>query len=276
TLGGGAICWGSKKQTCITHSTIEAEFLAFAAAGNEAEWLRNMLLDIELWPQPMSAISLHCDSQSTLSRAYNKGEFYTLNEVYLWKLKGFTYVDIRSGAAPTKPAEKFPGWVASDSLLGRFPYLLPCLSISVFALFVTIGAFWLPETLHFHKKYEMESTSCVPDAEEKPYHEKDSILISLLKNWPLMSSIVVYCVFSLHDMAYSEIFSLWAVSPKSLGGLNYSTEDVGTVLCISGIGLLVFQTTLYPILERIFGPVVVARICGAVSSFIICLFIVVL
>ncbi|GJW92554.1 hypothetical protein Tco_0170107 [Tanacetum coccineum] len=72
TLSGGAVCWGSKKQTCITHSTNESEFLALATAGKEAEWLRNMLLDIELWPQPMPAISLHCDSQSTLSRAYNK------------------------------------------------------------------------------------------------------------------------------------------------------------------------------------------------------------
>ncbi|GKC95969.1 zinc finger, CCHC-type containing protein [Tanacetum coccineum] len=72
TLGGGAVCWGSKKQTCITHSTMEAKFLALAAAGKETEWLRNMLLDIELWTQPMPAIFLHCDSQSTLSRAYNK------------------------------------------------------------------------------------------------------------------------------------------------------------------------------------------------------------
>ncbi|GJS09109.1 retrovirus-related pol polyprotein from transposon TNT 1-94 [Tanacetum coccineum] len=72
TLGGRVVCWGSKKQTCITHSTMEAEFLALALAGKEAEWLRNMLLDIELWPQQMQAISLHCNSQSTLSRAYNK------------------------------------------------------------------------------------------------------------------------------------------------------------------------------------------------------------
>nr|GFD09190.1 zinc finger, CCHC-type [Tanacetum cinerariifolium] len=64
TLGGKAIYWGSMKQTCITHSTMEAEFLALAAAGKKAKWLRNMLLDIELWPQPMSAVSLHCDSQS--------------------------------------------------------------------------------------------------------------------------------------------------------------------------------------------------------------------
>ncbi|GJS73682.1 zinc finger, CCHC-type containing protein [Tanacetum coccineum] len=39
-LGGGAISWASKKQTCITSSTMESEFMALAAAGNEAEWLR--------------------------------------------------------------------------------------------------------------------------------------------------------------------------------------------------------------------------------------------
>ncbi|GJR87319.1 zinc finger, CCHC-type containing protein [Tanacetum coccineum] len=71
-LGVGVVSWGSKIQTCITHSTIEAEFLALAAAGKEAEWLRNMLLGIEWWPQPTPAIFLHCYSQSTLFRAYNK------------------------------------------------------------------------------------------------------------------------------------------------------------------------------------------------------------
>ncbi|KAL8251500.1 hypothetical protein R6Q59_035193 [Mikania micrantha] len=163
------------------------------------------------------------------------------------------------GGFLAQPAEKFPSLVSSDSLFGRFPYLLPCLSISIFALVVTIAAFWLPETLHFHKR-ELESAS-----EEIPDEKKDSNVISLLKNWPLMSSIIVYCVFSLHDMAYTEIFSLWAESPKSLGGLSYSTEDVGTVLSITGAGLLIFQTSLYPFVERIFGPIVVARISGVLS-----------
>ncbi|GLT33023.1 hypothetical protein SLA2020_076460 [Shorea laevis] len=66
TLGGGAISWASKKQTCITHSTMEFEFIALAVASKEAEWLRNLLLDIKLWPQPMPAISLHCDSEATM------------------------------------------------------------------------------------------------------------------------------------------------------------------------------------------------------------------
>ena len=38
-LGGGAVSWASEKQTCITHSSMEAEFLALGAAGKEAEWL---------------------------------------------------------------------------------------------------------------------------------------------------------------------------------------------------------------------------------------------
>ncbi|GKD90804.1 hypothetical protein Tco_1366311, partial [Tanacetum coccineum] len=59
----------SKKQTCISHSTMEAEFIALAAAGKEAEWMRDLLLDIQLWPRPMPSIPMYCDSQATLSIA---------------------------------------------------------------------------------------------------------------------------------------------------------------------------------------------------------------
>ncbi|CAM8986956.1 unnamed protein product [Rhodiola kirilowii] len=42
-LGGGAISWASKKQNCITSSTMEFEFVALPAASKEAEWLKNMI-----------------------------------------------------------------------------------------------------------------------------------------------------------------------------------------------------------------------------------------
>ena len=38
----------------------------------ETKWLTNMLLDIELWPQPITAISVYCDSEATLGRTYSK------------------------------------------------------------------------------------------------------------------------------------------------------------------------------------------------------------
>ncbi|GKE00974.1 zinc finger, CCHC-type containing protein [Tanacetum coccineum] len=39
-LEGGTISWAFKKQTCITSSTMESEFVVLVVAGKEAEWLR--------------------------------------------------------------------------------------------------------------------------------------------------------------------------------------------------------------------------------------------
>jgi len=63
--------WISNKQTYITDSTMAAEFIALAAASKEAEWLRNLLLEVPLWPKPISPLSIHCDSKSTLSKVYS-------------------------------------------------------------------------------------------------------------------------------------------------------------------------------------------------------------
>ncbi|KAI3731774.1 hypothetical protein L1987_62963 [Smallanthus sonchifolius] len=71
-LGGGAIAWASKKQTCITNSTMESEFVALAAAGKESEWLRNLIYEIPLWSKPISPISIRCDSAATLAKAYSQ------------------------------------------------------------------------------------------------------------------------------------------------------------------------------------------------------------
>ncbi|KAJ4706808.1 protein ZINC INDUCED FACILITATOR-LIKE 1-like [Melia azedarach] len=199
------------------------------------------------------------------------------------------------GGFLAQPAEKYPNIFSKDSLFGRFPYFLPCLIISVFTLAVFVICFFLPETLHFHKGYDEESDdsydaqevnlnkSTLNEKMEIPEERCSASQQSLLKNWPLMSSIIVYCVFQLHDMAYAELHSLdyfsfltlsifafrfsqlWAVSPRKNGGLSYSTADVGEVLAVSGFGLLVFQLFLYPLVERKLGPVTVSRV-GAVLS----------
>nr|GEW70729.1 zinc finger, CCHC-type [Tanacetum cinerariifolium] len=59
---------------CITGSIMESEFVALAAAGKEAEWLKNPLLEIPLWVKPMAHISIRCDSAATLAKAY--GQMY--------------------------------------------------------------------------------------------------------------------------------------------------------------------------------------------------------
>ncbi|GJQ94945.1 hypothetical protein Tco_0006084 [Tanacetum coccineum] len=66
-------CWkASKKQTCITGSTMESKFVALAVAGKEAEWLKNLLLEIPLWSKPIAPISIRCDSAATLAKVYSQ------------------------------------------------------------------------------------------------------------------------------------------------------------------------------------------------------------
>nr|GEV70205.1 zinc finger, CCHC-type [Tanacetum cinerariifolium] len=71
-LGGGAIFWASKKQTCITGSTIESEFVALVAAGKEAECLKNLLFEIPLWSKPITPIPSRYDSDAILVKAYSQ------------------------------------------------------------------------------------------------------------------------------------------------------------------------------------------------------------
>ena len=82
------------------------------------------------------------------------------------------------------------------------------------------------ESLHTHNEdnkptedsYDaLESATCGSNAKEKGQESEPTSTGNLFKNWPLMSSIIVYCVFSLHDMAYTEvclnpIFSFWNMS----------------------------------------------------------------
>uniref|UniRef100_A0ACD6A115 Uncharacterized protein n=2 Tax=Avena sativa TaxID=4498 RepID=A0ACD6A115_AVESA len=167
------------------------------------------------------------------------------------------------------PAEKYPSIFSPDSLFGRFPYFLPCLCTSVFAVAVLISCIWMPETLHKHKVNENGNQSIealeahLIDPKEK-VEQSNSLDTkkSLFKNWPLMSSIIVYCVFSFHDMAYTEVFSLWAESDRMYGGLSLSSEDVGQTLAITGSSLLVYQLFLYPRINRVLGPIKSSQIAA--------------
>nr|GEY91036.1 zinc finger, CCHC-type [Tanacetum cinerariifolium] len=66
----GVISWASKKPTCS--STMQSEFVALAAAGKEAEWLRSLIYEIPIWPKLIAPISIRCDSAPTMARAYSQ------------------------------------------------------------------------------------------------------------------------------------------------------------------------------------------------------------
>ncbi|KAG0519796.1 hypothetical protein BDA96_08G017400 [Sorghum bicolor] len=166
------------------------------------------------------------------------------------------------GGYLAQPVEKYPKLFPANSIFGRFPYFLPCLCVSFFCLVILISCIWLPETLHKHKLHKTEDQGIEDFAEQQNSSTTNK---SLLKNWPLMSSIILFCVTSFDDMAYTEIFSLWAESDKKYGGLGFSSEDVGQVLAVTGASILLYQTFVYPRIVKVLGPVNASRIAAILS-----------
>ena len=69
SLGSGMFSWNSKKQEIVAQSTAEAEYVAAAAAANQAIWLRKILKDLGV--QQKEATEIKCDSKSAIAIAEN-------------------------------------------------------------------------------------------------------------------------------------------------------------------------------------------------------------
>ncbi|XP_075097967.1 secreted RxLR effector protein 161-like [Nicotiana tabacum] len=66
-LSDGAISWSSKKQSCVSLSTMEAEYVVPVSAAQEAVWLKNFLehlLDITENTEP---VLVYYDSEAAIS-----------------------------------------------------------------------------------------------------------------------------------------------------------------------------------------------------------------
>jgi len=75
TLSGGAISWCSKKQDCIALSTMEAEYITYSIATQEAIWLWSFLQVVNITPKVDDPIELLCDSTATIQFAQDP-KFY--------------------------------------------------------------------------------------------------------------------------------------------------------------------------------------------------------
>ncbi|ESW05363.1 hypothetical protein PHAVU_011G173400 [Phaseolus vulgaris] len=171
------------------------------------------------------------------------------------------------GGYLSQPVEKYPHIFPKDCFWDKFPYFLPNFVISALAFVVAIGCIWIPETLHNHNYSDesIEDAKALENGNNGTDNENIQKNENLFLNWPLMSSIIAYCIFSLHDITYLEVFSLWAVSPQRFGGLNFTTDNVGNVLSISGFALIIYQLTIYPYVEKASGPISLGRISSILS-----------
>ena len=83
-LNNGAISWSSKKQSCIALSTMEAEFVAFSAAVQEALWLKSFFDHLGVNAKSADSVLVNCDSQAAIA--------YTMDPKYHSKTK---HIDIK-------------------------------------------------------------------------------------------------------------------------------------------------------------------------------------
>ena len=68
-LSGGAISWSSKKQSCITMSTMEAEFVACSYVVQDGIWLRRFLGHLDVVTFSIETVTIYCDSMAVLAYA---------------------------------------------------------------------------------------------------------------------------------------------------------------------------------------------------------------
>jgi hypothetical protein len=68
-LGGGAITWCSKKQSCITLSTMESEYVTCSAVVREVVWLRRFLQRLDIVTSAIDPVIIYSDNMVSLTYA---------------------------------------------------------------------------------------------------------------------------------------------------------------------------------------------------------------
>ncbi|XP_068689943.1 uncharacterized protein [Montipora foliosa] len=137
------------------------------------------------------------------------------------------------GGYLAQPTEKYPNIFSKGSIFDKFPFLLPCLfNCALLLISIVLSYFFLEETLD-------------------------------KRNRNVLVSIAAYCILSFKVIGFDELFSLWAATPPHLGGLGFSTNQIGTSLVCVGAPLLVLQMVLYPKFERRLGAIRVFQLANA-------------
>lgn len=68
-LNGGAIAWGSGKQSVVAQSSTESEYIAASDAAREAAWIKKYVDDLGVVPTIQDPLVIICDNESTIAIA---------------------------------------------------------------------------------------------------------------------------------------------------------------------------------------------------------------
>jgi hypothetical protein len=128
-LGGCLVNWSSKKQSAMSLSTAEVEYIVAATCCTQVLWMKQMLEDIHIYNEP---IHIFCDNTSVISISKNLVmhsktkhipiKFHFLREQVISKVIKVEYVGTKDQIADvfTKPLSKMQFESLRDQL-GVYP-----------------------------------------------------------------------------------------------------------------------------------------------------------
>jgi hypothetical protein len=200
------------------------------------------------------------------------------------------------GGFLARPGVTWPAAFPAGSVFATYPYLFPCLlSGGLCVVGFLLTALVLPETLarssvasintapqdsmpaaprkkHAHKRHasdgDLYGSAVLPasDADSEPDEQApllpsrtptsvarlDGRLVVTL----FMTQLFVWTAYQVYD----EVFTLWATSSASLGGLGFSTSDSGIYFGQFGVEVVIASILIYPPIGRRFTPLVLHRV----------------
>ena len=160
------------------------------------------------------------------------------------------------GGVLAQPADKWPS-VFAGTLFETHPYFLPLLvSCVVPVITLPLTICFLPETTGRRATAGPQvHTVPIADAKEVEAVEEKVTLRMLVAQRAVRGGLVAYGLASLAEIMFQELFALWATLHAELGGLGFSSTDLGLALTASGTACFVVQVFFFPRIQaRLGGP----------------------
>ncbi|CCO33759.1 Protein ZINC INDUCED FACILITATOR 1 [Rhizoctonia solani AG-1 IB] len=179
------------------------------------------------------------------------------------------------GGFLSHPAERYPS-VFDYELLRQYPFLLPCLVGSgLSAIGLIAGIFFFEETLTEAKRPSETSIPAIErstsqeapsktgahssrDGNLSPHDRVDEPIPSMrniLMNTTVQRVLLSYAFMALISVSLNAVCVLWLYTPAKLGGVGFSTSEIGVTLAASGLLTTIVAVIVFPPVERWVGVV---------------------
>ncbi|KAH8118605.1 MFS general substrate transporter [Phellopilus nigrolimitatus] len=172
------------------------------------------------------------------------------NQAQAYSILGLAYnvasiIGPSIGGAFAKPTNTFPESLGSVLLFKQFPYLLPCI-ISALITFIAavLGAICFEETLRRQSLISEYGSSNTTKKESAMHIAVAPVMLSVLKPFFLLSIL---------NTAVIVVFTLFAYTPVTSGGLSKNPQEIGVAIAYSGLAGATVQVFLLPVLQRCYG-----------------------